>query len=226
MTLQTPLSIESETITSRIHDVMLGHPFLYFDEVTSTNDMARQFAMDGGPEGLTVAARQQTMGRGRQGKPWESGVGKGVYFSMILRPGWKSKNAGWLGVLGGIITFHALKELGLKDLTIKWPNDLLVGHRKIAGILVEPRVTHHEIEYAVLGVGVNVLHEDKDWPNALIETAVSFRQLGIDCSCEDVMVSLVYQLDTWYQKVREGDFELLRTEWINAGGMDLLPTLE
>ncbi|MFH0878726.1 MAG: biotin--[acetyl-CoA-carboxylase] ligase, partial [Lentisphaerota bacterium] len=152
---------------------VMGQTILRLGEVVSTNDVAREKAEAQAPEGYTVIAARQTGGRGRRGRTWTSPEGKGLYMSVILRPTWPASEAGWLSTLGGVVVAAALESLGLQKIFLKWPNDVLIKGRKIAGILIEPRLSRDRIEFAVMGMGVNVRQLKEDWGDELVGRATS-----------------------------------------------------
>lgn len=213
-------------IESRLGTERLGHPLVAFDELDSTNDTARQMAIAGAPEGLAVVADAQRQGRGRRGRTWRSESGMGVCLSVVLRPQIPPSDVGWLSMLGGVAVADALEQLGLRASRIKWPNDVLVDGRKIAGVLVEPRVGKDAIEFAVAGVGVNVRQSLDDWTAALKHTATSCLMEGVEVTCEDATVRVLEQLDRWYSALLQGKRDDLFEEWARRGGGTTVPIID
>ena len=210
----------------RLETDLVGHPLVAFNEVGSTNDVAKQLALQHAPDGLTVVARNQTNGRGRRGRTWESFPGQAVYLSVLLRPGWPASEVSWLGVLGGVAAADALHELGIPDMSIKWPNDILVKGRKIGGVLVEPRVGEGKLDFAVLGMGINVHQQRAEWPDELREIATSCRAEGVEIPCDAVIRSMLRWLDIWYGTVLNGGQQALLDAWADWSGSDHLPVLD
>lgn len=195
-------------------------------ETTSTNDILKELALAGAAEGTTVAADAQTKGRGRMGRTWESPPRSGVYVSVLLRPALRAADSGWLAILAGVATADALSGLGLQGIALKWPNDVLVRGRKIAGILVEPRVADERIEFAVVGIGVNVRQKAGDWTGGLQETATSCLMEGADVSCDEVMLLLLEHLDRWYLRLELKGGQGLMQAWVEKGGASQVPAIE
>ncbi len=143
----------------------LGRPFRFFDQVGSTNDVARDWARapaERAPEGAMVISAEQTAGRGRTGRPWLSAPGAGLWFSLVLEPGLGYPEAGMLPLAVGFGLALALRELGLPA-AVKWPNDILLQGKKVGGVLVEGSTSGRRLDAAVAGVGVNwTLPEAKD----------------------------------------------------------------
>ena len=203
----------------------IGTPLLELDEVSSTNDIARDRALAGAAEGLVVVAKQQTRGRGRRGHRWESSEGKGLYLSVLLRPGWSATEATWLGALAALAAWDAARGLGVDRASIKWPNDVMVVGRKLAGVLVEPRIAAGRVEFAVLGIGLNVAQEPADWPEELRGAAVSLRELGVVAAVGDVRAAVCRSLAALYARCDRGAAAGLADDWRRATGGRELPVL-
>lgn len=198
-----------------------GSPCRRLAETESTNDVARDWALAGAPEGAVVVADKQTRGRGRRARLWDSPAGVGLYASFILRPDWPAADAAQLAILGGLAAFHALELAGVQNLRIKWPNDILAGGRKICGVLVEPRVGAERIEFAVVGIGINVGHTREDFPPELRPFATSCRIEGAAISVDALLANLV---KSW-RRVQTMSLADLRAEWIAAGARDEEPEI-
>ena len=124
------------------------------DEVTSTNDLVMEMGREGAPDGAAVAARAQTAGRGRRGHVWQSPAG-GVYLSILLRPAVPMQNYVGLPAVCALGALDAFEELGCEGLALKWPNDVVLGSSKVAGIIVEGGYSE-EGPFAVCGIGINL----------------------------------------------------------------------
>ncbi len=187
----------------------LGQPLVELEEVTSTNDVLRQMAEQGAAEGTAVVALRQTQGRGRQHRPWHSPPGLGLYLSVLLRPPWPAAESGALALLAGLAVASALQQLGVPAVKLKWPNDVLAGGKKICGVLVEPVLQNERIEFAVVGLGVNVRHGAEDFLPELRATATSCRLAGVDLALAPARAAVLAALDAGYQRaLREGPASL------------------
>jgi len=142
---------------------------LNFDTIDSTNTEALKQARIGAEEGLCVVARQQTAGRGRHGRPWVSEKDAGLYFSIVLRPKIETQYLPLLTLMAGVAVHDALAEFGI-EADIKWVNDLLVGEKKICGILAETSETNNGLA-VVVGVGINL--KTSNFPPEIADTATS-----------------------------------------------------
>ena len=134
----------------------LGVKLHYFDELGSTNTLARELTERGAPEGEVVIADAQTQGRGRLGRHWESPARLNLYFSIILRPRLAPAHAAQITLMAAVALAEALDSFIAPTAEIKWPNDILVGGQKLAGVLTEAACSADAIEYVILGIGINV----------------------------------------------------------------------
>jgi BirA family biotin operon repressor/biotin-[acetyl-CoA-carboxylase] ligase len=145
-------------------------PPIWHDEVASTNDEAIRLATAGAPEWTVVAAGHQTAGRGRLGRSWADVPGKALLCSVLLRPKRPPEEGPALGLLAATAMIAAADVSGLRS---KWPNDLVLGGRKVGGILTEARVERRRLSFVVVGVGVNLGTGEDDVPISLRSTAAA-----------------------------------------------------
>ena len=154
----------TEEIVGRNLRGAFGKPVRVFDEIGSTNDEAMAWAEDGAPEGALVVTDHQTSGRGRSGRTWWSSPGTSLQFSLLVRPRRPLDVMGLLTTAVGLACAEGVElASGVRPL-LKWPNDVTVRGKKLAGILVESRVTGPTLDYAVIGVGLNVTRADEPMP--------------------------------------------------------------
>ncbi|MGL4799723.1 MAG: biotin--[acetyl-CoA-carboxylase] ligase [Cellulosilyticaceae bacterium] len=135
---------------------MIGIKRRYYEEVDSTNTKAKEWAKQGAKDGSVVIADKQWAGKGRGGKCWASPAGVGIWMSIILRPTIKPQAIAPLTLIAGLAMSESIEEETGLEVGIKWPNDLVVHNKKICGILCEMHATQERVEYAIVGVGVNV----------------------------------------------------------------------
>ncbi|MBU0679108.1 MAG: biotin--[acetyl-CoA-carboxylase] ligase [Verrucomicrobia bacterium] len=203
-----------------LHSDIIGHPVCAFAKVTSTMDVAKQLANAGAPEGLTVIAGEQTEGRGRMGRKWVSTGDKGLYLSVILRPSASCQDTDRIALFAGVAIAEALEVLGIKGTRLKWPNDVLIGKKKIAGVLIEPRTGAKGVEFVLLGLGINVAQTESDWDPGVAQIATSCLLEGIDVSNRVVALTVLHRLDHWYaDEDGKGERELL-SAWTARGEPD------
>src|SRR5258706_12373052 len=152
-----PDALFADDLLARIGKTkIIGRDIQVFEQTTSTNDVIEKLARDGVKEGVAVFAESQTKGRGRLGRKWISPAHKGLWFSILLRPDLRPQEATQLTVPSATALRRAIvAETGLKP-EIKWPTDLLIGGKKVAGILTELNAKPDRVKYATLGIGVDV----------------------------------------------------------------------
>ena len=164
-------SIYNETtIADQIHTKWAGKTVHFAREIDSTNLWIKRLAKEGAPEGTLALAEFQSAGRGRLGRSWEVPEGTSVMMSILLRPKFEPQYAPTLTLVMGMAVAKAVKSLGF-DVSIKWPNDVVVSHKKICGILTEMGVRDGKIDYAVIGVGINV--NIREFPEEMADKATS-----------------------------------------------------
>lgn len=168
---------------------------LRFDTIDSTNTEAANQARQGADEGLCVIARQQTAGRGRYGRTWVSDKDAGLYLSIVLRPKIDLRYLPLLTLMTGVAAYDTVKEFGIKP-DIKWVNDLLVGDKKIGGILAEAVETPTGLA-VVVGIGVNLT--SRNFPDEIADTATSIEaETGIRLDADDLAEKLTRYLSYLY----------------------------
>ncbi len=193
-------------------------------EARSTQDLARDLAGRGEPEGLAVMALRQTHGRGRLGRSWLSPEGKNLALSLILRPDLDPGHAALLGMLASVAAAEAVEEKGAHQAQVKWPNDVLVTGRKIAGILPEARTTGALIDFVIIGIGVNVNSQASDFPPHLSDSVTSLLLCtGKEHVLEDVAHCFLRRMATLYDRVRTQGCRFIaplwETRWAHKGLM-------
>jgi BirA family biotin operon repressor/biotin-[acetyl-CoA-carboxylase] ligase len=165
---------------------------LLLAETASTNDVAREQARRGAREGFVVAAARQTRGRGRLGRAWESRAALGLYVSLLLRPEFSAMEAGRLTILASVAAVDAVEKAAGVQPRIKWPNDLLIGGRKLGGLLIESEPRGARLDHAVIGIGINVRHITDDFSDEVRELATSlFLATGRLVRRADLLVALL-----------------------------------
>ncbi len=161
-------------INAALAGLALGHPLHWFDSTGSTNDVAKQLAAAGSPAGTLVVTAAQTAGRGRAGNHWLAPPGSALTATIILRPVLAASHAAQLALLGGLAAQRAITAGAKVDALLKWPNDVLLGNRKVCGVLAESSFAGEQCEWVVLGFGVNVSAAPQLPAAVLPATALAF----------------------------------------------------
>ena len=207
-------ALDLTRVRALLNPTRLGSAFHYFTEIASTNTRARELAAVGAPEGEIVIAESQTDGRGRLGRRWESPAFSNLYLSIILRPELPPRAAPQITLTAAVALVETLAEFLLRPPAIKWPNDILVDGKKLAGILTEAACDAARVEYVVLGIGLNVNYRVGTMPDELRPRATSLADLsGEEVDRESVLVRLIQDLDRCYGELEEYGFEALRSRW-------------
>ena len=213
--LSAPDVLHADDLLSRLDDArVIGRDIRVFESTTSTNDVIEKLAHDGVKEGVVVLAESQTRGRGRLGRQWMSPAGKGLWFSVLLRPDLPPQATTQLTVASATALRRALAaETGLRP-EIKWPNDILLSGKKVCGILTELSAEVDRVKYVILGIGVDVNLNTADFPAELRDSATSLKaELGKALSRAELAVEILRQLDADYAKIIAGGFAAIADEW-------------
>ena len=179
-----------------------------WSKTASTNDVARDQARKGAKTGFLVAASKQTSGRGRLGRSWDSPAGRGLYVSLVLRPDMEMADAGQLTILTSLAVSDAVETVAGVRPQIKWPNDIVLKGKKLAGVLIETEQKAGKLVFAVIGIGLNVRHETEDFSPEVRDLATSlYLATGRTYRRVDVLVALLEafekRLSQPFKKARE-----------------------
>jgi len=193
---------------------IIGRDIRVFEETGSTNDVVEKLARDGVGEGVVVFAEAQSRGRGRLGRKWISPPRKGLWFSILLRPELRPSEATQLTVAAATALVRALRaQTGLEP-KIKWPNDILLNGKKIAGVLTELSAELDRIKYIILGIGVDVNLASADLPADLRKLATSLRiETGKTFRRADLAAAILAELERDYARIHENQFGFVADEW-------------
>jgi BirA family biotin operon repressor/biotin-[acetyl-CoA-carboxylase] ligase len=213
--VSAPDLLHADDLLSRLGKTrVIGRDIRIFERTTSTNDIMARLAGDGVKEGAVVFAESQSRGRGRLGRHWISPPRKGLWFSILLRPNLAPQSATQLTVAAATALARALaQQTGLAP-EIKWPNDILIGGKKVAGILTELTAELDHVKEVVLGIGVNVNLELSELPRDLRGLATSLRiESGQVVDRAELAVAILREMDGDYDRIRRGQFESVAAEW-------------
>lgn len=207
---------ESDVLNEYELSKRLGNdiPFIFKDSVDSTNTLAKMTASDNEAEFMLVTAGVQNMGRGRLGRNFESGNNRGAWCSFVLKPDMAPEEALMITVASATAVCKTLEEARGLQTGIKWPNDIVSGGRKICGILSEMTCETGAIEYIVVGIGINVGQEKKDFSPEVAKTATSlFMETGARFRRADIICSLCYNMQEVYGLVKEHNTDEILRRW-------------
>jgi BirA family biotin operon repressor/biotin-[acetyl-CoA-carboxylase] ligase len=213
--LSAPDLLHADDLMARLGKTdVIGRQIQVFDKTTSTNDVIEKLAHDGVPEGAVVFAESQTHGRGRLGRKWHSPNRKGLWFSVLLRPDLRPQAATQLTVVSATALRRAIQSQTGLAAAIKWPNDILIRGRKVAGILTELNAELERVKYLILGIGVDVSLNASDFPADLRSIATSLEEeAGRPVGRAELAAAILRELDQDYLRLAQGHFAAVAEEW-------------
>jgi BirA family transcriptional regulator, biotin operon repressor / biotin---[acetyl-CoA-carboxylase] ligase len=196
---KTPDILTPDTLRQRLKGSIFGKRIHHFFKVDSTNRVAMDLGHAGEPEGTVVLAEEQTAGRGRAGHSWHSERATGIYVTLLLRPRISPVQASLLTMMAGLSAFSAIRAQSDLEPDLKWPNDILVGGKKLGGILTEMHAEPNQVRFVIVGIGINVNQEK--FPTELSAIATSLRaETGRPQSRLELLVRLLRQFETDYNQ--------------------------
>lgn len=193
----------------------LWKDIIVHDSVESTNDMAMSLVTKGGiVPGTVIVADQQTKGKGRLNRTWESPAGMNIYISLIIRPELEPKDSTMLTILAAVAGALAMQRSCNIPVSIKWPNDLVISNRKLGGILTEVRADPDRVAAAVIGMGINVNMDFKGLPEVIRDIATSVRlETGKNHSRNEIIIQLLKEFELWYNILKNEGKKSLLDAW-------------
>src|SRR5260221_10348493 len=213
--LNSPDLLHADDLLSGLgRTAVVGRDIRVFEETTSTNDIVEKLARDHVGEGVVVFAESQSKGRGRLGRKWLSPARKGLWFSVLLRPDLRPQAATQLMVAAATSLARAIQEQTGLAPEIKWPNDLLIRGRKVAGILTELSAELDHIKHVNLGIGVDVNLGLHDFPPELRKLATSLKiETGRTLRRAELAAAILRELDADYARIGRRQFSKVSEQW-------------
>jgi BirA family biotin operon repressor/biotin-[acetyl-CoA-carboxylase] ligase len=197
--VQSPDLLSPEEVLPGLKTKSFGRRIHYFTSLSSTNTEAYQLALRGGREGEVVVAESQRQGKGRVGRPWFSPAFLNLYLSVILRPPISPHQASLITFMAAVATAEAVERYSGVKPSIKWPNDILVKGRKMAGLLNEIHSEADRIHFVILGIGINLNVDEDMFPREIRLLATSLkREMGRTISRKTFLQILLEALEHWY----------------------------
>jgi BirA family transcriptional regulator, biotin operon repressor / biotin---[acetyl-CoA-carboxylase] ligase len=195
---------------------LIGRDIQVFEQTTSTNDVVEKLARDGVREGVVVFAESQTRGRGRLGRKWVSPVRKGLWFSILLRPNLRPQETTQLTVATATALRRAIVSQTRLPVEIKWPNDILINGKKVAGILTEMSAELDRVRHVIPGIGIDVNQDAHEFPPELRKIATSLKiESGESLSRPALAIVVLRELDKDYSRICAGKFAEVAGEWVD-----------
>ena len=203
-----PLPYEIE---NRLHTKIIGKKIFYFPQIHSTNNYAKELVKKEFSDGIIIVSDEQTKGRGRKNRSWHSPKG-GLWFSIIVHPDIPPNNGMILTMAVSNSIVKTIRKMTGLNPVIKWPNDILINNKKVCGVLTELDAEIDQINYAIIGIGINV--NNKINPD-LSSIATSLKSsFGKKVSRVELLSLILTYFDDYYQQIKSRNFELIRKNWL------------
>jgi BirA family biotin operon repressor/biotin-[acetyl-CoA-carboxylase] ligase len=218
--VNSPDRLFGDDLMARLPEgIVIGRQIQVFKETASTNEIAERLGRDGVEEGAVVLSEFQSKGRGRLGRTWYSPGGKGILMSVLLRPALRPPEVTRLTVIGATAVVRAIERCTTVRPSIKWPNDVMMGSRKLAGILTEMNAEPDRVRYVVVGIGLNVNQAKEDFPSELDGVSGSLSlESGVTVDRAALAAAMIEELDRDYHRVINGGFPDVAAEWQSKCG--------
>lgn len=190
----------------------IGKSIIHYETIDSTNNKARDMAMEGGEEGLVVIAEEQTKGRGRLGRAWTTPKSSAAAFSIVVRPSIKPEDASGLTLIMGDAVCRAIRKVTGLNAGIKWPNDIIINGKKVCGILTEMNGEMERINHIILGVGININVDE--FPEDIEHIATSLNlELGRFVSRKEIVAEVFNEFELLYDDFKQNGLKNIMDEF-------------
>ncbi len=212
--ISSPDLLLPQEIRHGLKTTAMGHRVFSYQRVGSTNDVARQIARNGAAQGTLVVAEEQTAGRGRMGRSWNSPPGVSLLFSLVLRPRMAPNRVFQLAICGALVVAEVVCQRTHLPVKVKWPNDVLIRGKKLAGVLTETQVDLAGVRFVVLGVGININQAPADFPEDMQDQATSIRaELGRSVSRRHLLQNLLLKFEEIYGQFQDQGLAPFLDRW-------------
>ncbi|MFE1244143.1 biotin--[acetyl-CoA-carboxylase] ligase [Fictibacillus sp. NPDC058756] len=212
--LTSPDLVTAEEVSLYTGEGTFGKKVTYKKSVKSTQEIAHSLAREGAVEGSIVIADEQTGGRGRLGRAWQSPSGTGIWMSLILRPEIPLQKAPQLTLLIAVAASRAIEKVTGLEAAIKWPNDLLIKGKKVAGILTELQAEADSIHSVIVGIGMNVNQEKKHFSEEISEIATSLAiESGKTYKRAELAGAVLQEIENLYRSYLDKGFAVIKLLW-------------
>jgi len=212
--------LKPEILKQRLAGKFIGHQLYYYQETGSTNDEAYRLGSKGAPEGTALIAESQSAGKGRMQRVWHSPAGANIYTSIVLRPEFETIRAPQISIAAGVAVAETLGPYCPGKVWLKWPNDVLIGGKKVCGILAQMKMSGNAIDFVVVGIGINVNLNPEQFPPDIQKIATS---LAIEAGCEisrlDLIIRLYENMAKWYRELVQNGFGPVKEKWLGLSSM-------
>ncbi|QEK11107.1 biotin--[acetyl-CoA-carboxylase] ligase [Crassaminicella thermophila] len=197
--LKEPDTLDPNALIIEIGSNFIGKHIYHFDSVDSTNTIAKKMAAEGAFDGTVIIAEEQIGGRGRLGRSWISPKGTGIWMSIVLRPNIEPTEAAKITQITAAAVANAIRKATGCEVGIKWPNDIIIHNKKVCGILTEMGAELNSVNYIIVGIGINVNVDIKEFPEEVKKIATSIRAcVGKEISRKDIVKEILLEFQKLY----------------------------
>ncbi|MDP3792038.1 MAG: biotin--[acetyl-CoA-carboxylase] ligase [Candidatus Omnitrophota bacterium] len=219
--ITVPDALISSEIKWKLKTKVFGKEIISYKKVDSTNDLAYQLAEKGIKEGTIILAEEQSKGKGRHGRRWASPPKGGVYMSCILKPRIAPNEIPRITLLAAVAVTRAIREVTSLDVSIKWPNDIMLDGKKICGILTEMKAQQDCVDFVILGIGINVNTPSKQLPKTgtSLKEGLVRRSIKGAVSRVELTKNILERLEGCYNLLASKGFEPIVEAWKNLSDM-------
>jgi len=214
------MDLTQESLKQNLAGKFIGHQLHYYEEIGSTNEEAFRLGIQGVPEGTALIAESQSAGKGRMQRVWHSPAGANIYTSILLRPVFEPARAPQISIAAGVAAAEMIDHYCPGKTQLKWPNDVLIGGKKVCGILAQMKMSGNAIDFVVVGVGINVNLNHEQFPRDIQEMATSlFMEAGREISRLELIIHLYENMAKWYRELTQNGFGAIREKWLSLSPM-------
>jgi BirA family transcriptional regulator, biotin operon repressor / biotin---[acetyl-CoA-carboxylase] ligase len=214
------MDLNPEKLEKSLAGKFFGHKLYFISETGSTNDEAYSLGLNGASEGTVVIADSQHKGKGRMQRVWHSPSGVNIYTSVILKPQIPLSKASQISIVSGVAVAETLNQYCPEKVWLKWPNDVLIGGKKVCGILAQIKMKANTIDFIVLGIGININLSREQFPQNIKEIATSlFIETGRKISRQKLIISLYENLAKCYKQLHQEGFDRIKEKWLRLAPM-------
>jgi BirA family transcriptional regulator, biotin operon repressor / biotin---[acetyl-CoA-carboxylase] ligase len=216
-----PDSLIPSEIKWKLNTKVFGRNVISYRKVDSTNIVAYELARKGMKEGTVILADEQAKGKGRHGRHWSSPSKGGIYMSCILRPSIAPNEISRITLLAAVAVAQAIRDLSSLEVTIKWPNDIMIDQKKLCGILTEMKAEQDSVDFVVLGIGINVNIPKTELPKGGTSIKEELRHRGgkVNLSRVELAKKVLERLEEYYNLMKSEGFGPIIDTWKDLSEM-------
>lgn len=216
--IKFPDKVSENTLQWGLQTEWLGKKIIHRDSISTTQQLAHKTAQEGADDGTVIIADEQTKGKGRMNRYWHSSKGKGIWMSLILKPDIPPNLAPQLTLLTATVLTEVFSSYTKTNPKIKWPNDILIADKKTAGILTEMQAEQDQIQYVVIGIGINVNQGTGEIPDDIKDRATSLAvETGENWNLKDLIQRILAAFETAYDTYMTDGFQIVKQNWEHYG---------